>query len=42
MQFSRSHYFSHEKAKNDFGYVPKISIEQALDLTTERGMNAFK
>lgn len=32
LQFSRSHYFSHEKAKNDFGYEPKISIEQALDL----------
>jgi len=40
LQFSRSHYFSHEKAKNDFGYDPKISIEQALDLTTERGINA--
>ena len=33
MQFSRSHYFSHEKAKKDFGYEPKISIEQALALT---------
>lgn len=33
LQFSCSHYFSHEKAKNDFGYNPKISIEQALDLT---------
>ena len=32
LQFSRSHYFSHQKAKNDFGYEPKISIEQALDL----------
>ncbi len=32
LQFSRSHYFSHQKAKNDFGYDPKISIEQALDL----------
>ena len=36
LQFSRSHYFSHQKAKKDFGYDPKISIEQALDLTTER------
>lgn len=34
LQFSRSHYFSHQKAKNDFGYEPKISIEQALDLIT--------
>lgn len=33
LQFARSHYFSHQKAKNDFGYEPKISIEQALDLT---------
>ncbi|HQI73553.1 MAG: NAD-dependent epimerase/dehydratase family protein [Smithella sp.] len=36
LQFSRSHYFSHEKAKNDFGYDPKISIEQALDLTVRK------
>lgn len=36
LQFSRSHYFSHEKAKNDFGYDPKISIEQALDLIVRR------
>ena len=36
LQFSRSHYFSHQKAKNGFGYDPKISIEQALDLTTVR------
>lgn len=33
LQFSRSHYFSHEKAKKDFGYDPKISIKQALELT---------
>lgn len=32
LQFSRCHYFSHEKAKKDFGYEPKISIEQMLDL----------
>lgn len=36
MQFSRSHYFSHKKAKKDFGYEPKISIEQALDLTVRK------
>lgn len=36
LQFSRSHYFSHQKAKNDFGYEPKISIEQALDLTVRK------
>jgi nucleoside-diphosphate-sugar epimerase len=36
LQFSRSHYFSHQKANNDFGYRPKISIEQALDLTVRK------
>ncbi len=36
MQFSRSHYFSHEKAKKDFGYEPKIYIEQALNLTVRK------
>jgi nucleoside-diphosphate-sugar epimerase len=36
LQFSRSHYFSHQKATNDFGYEPKISIEQALDLTVRK------
>jgi len=36
LQFSRSHYFSHQKAKNDFGYEPKVSIEQALDLTVRK------
>ena len=36
LQFSRSHYFSHQKAKNDFGYDPKISIEQALDLIVRK------
>ena len=36
LQFSRSHYFSHQKAKKDFGYEPKISIEQALDLTVRK------
>ena len=28
LQLSRSHYFSHERAKNDFGYEPLISIEE--------------
>jgi len=36
LQFSRSHYFSHQKAKNDFGYDPKISIEQTLDLIVRK------
>lgn len=33
MQLAKSHYFSHEKAKEDFGFEPKYSIEEALDLT---------
>lgn len=33
MQLAKSHYFSHDKAKDDFGYQPKYTIEQALDLT---------
>jgi nucleoside-diphosphate-sugar epimerase len=33
LQLSRSHYFAHQKAKNDFGYEPKIPLDQALDLT---------
>jgi nucleoside-diphosphate-sugar epimerase len=32
LQFSRSHYFSHEKAKRDFGYEPRILLGQILDL----------
>ncbi|KQC07110.1 MAG: hypothetical protein APR62_06880 [Smithella sp. SDB] len=36
LQFSRSHYFSHQKANEHFGYKPRISIEQALDLTVGR------
>ena len=28
LQLSRSHYFSHERAKTDFGYEPLISIEE--------------
>jgi nucleoside-diphosphate-sugar epimerase len=32
-QLAKSHYFSHEKAKKDFGYTPVISIEEGLELT---------
>ena len=28
LQLSRSHFFSHERAKKDFGYEPLISIEE--------------
>ena len=34
-QLAKSHYFSHAKAKNDFGFEPKISIEQGLAETFE-------
>jgi nucleoside-diphosphate-sugar epimerase len=28
---SKDHYFSHERARVDFGYVPQVTIEQGLD-----------
>lgn len=33
LNLGKSHYFSHEKAKRDFGYFPKISIEEGLKRT---------
>lgn len=33
LNLGKSHYFSHEKAKKHFGYVPKISIEEGLKRT---------
>ena len=33
LNLGKSHYFSHEKAKRDFGYVPRISIEEGLKKT---------
>lgn len=33
LNLGKSHYFSHAKAKRDFGYVPKISIEEGLKKT---------
>jgi nucleoside-diphosphate-sugar epimerase len=30
LQFGTSHYFSHANAKNDFGYTPKVTIEESL------------
>lgn len=32
MQLSKSHYFNHSKTKNLLGHIPKISIEQALQI----------
>lgn len=33
LNLGKSHYFSHAKAKKDFGYVPKVSIEEGLKKT---------
>jgi nucleoside-diphosphate-sugar epimerase len=33
LNLGKSHYFSHEKAKRDFGYEPKITIEEGLKRT---------
>ncbi len=30
-QLGKSHYFSHERATRDFGYLPKISIEEGME-----------
>ncbi|MCB9655180.1 MAG: NAD-dependent epimerase/dehydratase family protein [Deltaproteobacteria bacterium] len=30
VMLGRSHYFSHARAANDFGYVPKVSTEEGL------------
>jgi nucleoside-diphosphate-sugar epimerase len=30
LNLGKSHYFTHEKAKRDFGYIPKVSIEEGL------------
>jgi nucleoside-diphosphate-sugar epimerase len=27
---AKDHYFSHERAKADFGYVPQVTIEQGV------------
>src|SRR5690606_7731933 len=33
LNLGKSHYFSHEKAKKDFGYVPRVTIEEGLKRT---------
>ena len=33
LNLGKSHYFSHAKAKRDFGYVPRVSIEEGLKRT---------
>lgn len=32
-QLAKSHYFSHKRANEDFGYKPEISIEDGLNIT---------
>lgn len=32
MQLGKSHWFSHKKAKDDFGYTPALSLEDALSI----------
>lgn len=31
LQFSKSHFFDHSKAKKDFGYYPRVSVADALN-----------
>ncbi len=33
LNLGKSHYFSHEKAKRDFGYYPRVSIDEGLKRT---------
>lgn len=33
LNLGKSHYFSHEKAKRDFGYSPRVTIEEGLKRT---------
>jgi nucleoside-diphosphate-sugar epimerase len=39
MIMGTSHYFSHEKARRDFGYEPKISVEEGLARVFEAGLH---
>lgn len=42
MQLAKSHYFSHEKAAQDFGYTPEITIEKGLEMTFRGEAYKFK
>ena len=33
LQLSKSHYFSHKKAEQELGYIPKIGLDEAMSLT---------
>lgn len=39
MQLSKSHWFHHTKAKRDFGYDPKLSTKEALNIYAEHLRN---
>ncbi|MGE3610963.1 MAG: NAD-dependent epimerase/dehydratase family protein [Bacteriovoracaceae bacterium] len=41
LNLGKSHYFSHENARRDFNYIPKISIEEGLKRTFG-GRDPFK
>ncbi len=36
LNLGKSHYFSHDKAKRDFNYYPRVSIEEGLKRTFEK------
>jgi len=38
LQLAKNHYFSHDKAKNDFNYYPMISIEEGLKRTFQASL----
>ena len=33
LNLAKSHYFSHEKARRDFGYIPRVTIAEGLERT---------
>lgn len=42
LNLGKSHYFSHAKAKRDFGYLPQVSIEEGLKRTFAHRENLLK
>ncbi len=39
LQLSKSHYFSHEKAKRELGHEPKINLSEAMRLSLPQNQN---
>lgn len=39
LQLAKSHYFSHEKAREEIGYNPEISIEEGLERTFKTSLS---